>query len=165
MSESCRSVSGFDGLLGREGLNGAREADERLRDFDWLVESLELLGCCGSGLGLNRFGIERRGLALALGVRPASISASEFGWAPLRVERNGTKGVLGVLSGDEVASACCFCDCSALLLPPARPRVCRGSGTLILLTDISASCFRFFAGVEGLSVQCRRFCLVVELCS
>ncbi len=98
-------------------------------------------------------------------MRPASISASKFGWAPPRVERNGTEGVLGVLSGDGVASAWCFGDRSGLLPTPARPRVCRGSGTLMLLTDISASCFRFFAEDDDLLGRDRRFLLAVLLCS
>ncbi len=58
MFESCKSISCFDGLLGRERLKGARETKERLRDRDWLFESLGLLGDCESCLGLDRLDIE-----------------------------------------------------------------------------------------------------------
>jgi len=93
------------------------------------------------------------------------MSKSKFERTALRVECTGIVGAFEALSGDEVASACYFCDHFALLLTSARPRVCRSFGTLMLLIDIFASCFRFFAKDEGLPVRDCRFLLAVWLCS
>lgn len=67
------------------------------------------MDCCASCLGVKRFGLEWKGLALALGVRYASISGSEFGGAPLRVECSGTVGAFEALSGDGVVFLRPFC--------------------------------------------------------